>query len=122
VAIVAVVSVTVGFVLGLGIPLTLKALAQPRINLADQLGTNTACSYVSGAPTPPQFYLMSYSVHNSGDVDGFATVAIFIDASQVAITRYYVPAHEGLADSKLVSVNDCAAHGWDIRTMSVEKA
>lgn len=108
----AVVVVVVVVVLTVAVPYLQRAATQPNISLTE---TNASCSWFDVMT----FY---FTLVNSGDADGFATLGFYADSSQVKTNRYFVAAKTAAEKTESATVNDCGSVStYDIRILSVEK-
>jgi hypothetical protein len=117
-----------------GVPAIQRYLAQPKMSATDVGISNTPCqsSFFTG-PYPPQYYLFSFTIYNTGDADGFATVFFVLHedgqgnpfpGGGIVFTqdRYFLPAHSTVDKHANVQVLDCTPHTWDLKIGSTEKA
>lgn len=122
--VVAIVVVVIAF--GVALPLVEQSLAEPRIGL-----TNERPGHDPGScdnlffPGPPQYFTLSFTLYNTGEADGLATVQFFLDDAAVlgVWSQYFVAAHLGVDGILTASVNDCTgSHSFAVRITSVVKA
>ncbi len=66
-------------------------------------------------------YIYFFSIVNSGDADGIATVEYLIDGAVRDTQDYFVPAGTSIDRSFDVPVDDCETHTAAVRTGSVTK-
>lgn len=111
---------------GFGLPVITRSLAAPQIGL-----TNERTRVDRGAcdsflfPSPPEYLIHSFTLYNSGDADGLATVQFFIDGVAVlgVSGRYFVAAHGNVDGTLTAALYDCAGlHSFGVHIVSITKA
>ena len=121
VAVVAVVSV-----FGFGLPVLERSLAQPSIRLTNErpsLDRGSCAGFF--LPGPPQYLTIAFTLYNSGEVDGLATVRFLLDDVYVLGVegQYFVPAHGSTDGSLTARLNYCTGpNSFGVLIVSVVKA
>jgi hypothetical protein len=122
--VIAVIFVAMFF--GVGLPVVMRGLAAPQIGVTNERGSvdRGSCDNLF-FPGPPEYLTLAFTLYNSGDADGLATVQFFIDGVAVlgASGRYFVATHGTVDESLTTALYDCAgAHEFGAHITSVTKA
>lgn len=121
--------VIVGFVVGVTVLSNLSQNAaqerertspQPAISMSDLQGFRQLRSCV--ILIPPQHFIFEFSLRNTGDANGIATVTFSIDGNARDSANYYVFVGETASHSFTLSVSDCSDHSLGASVTRVVKA
>lgn len=96
-------------------PFILQWIAQPNIFMTEVTVT------ILGGEFCSDDYFYFFTIVNSGDADGFATVEYLIDGAVRDTQDYFVPAGTSIDRSFDVPVDDCETHTAAVRVGSVTK-
>ena len=104
----------------------MRGLAAPQIGLTNErpsVDRGSCDSFLF--PGPPEYLTLAFTLYNSGDADGLATVQFFVDGAAVlgASGRYFVASHGTVDESLTATLYDCAGpHEFGAHITLVTKA
>ncbi len=101
----------------IAVPFIQEALQQPNITLTDKAQAISPCVFSSS-----QLFFFSFNLTNTGEADGFATVAVMVDGAIGSEDTFYVPRGTSVPGALSHTVNDCNNHSVDARITGVRRA
>ncbi len=101
----------------IAVPFIQEALKQPNITLTDKGQALGGCA--SGSS---QLFFFWFNLINTGEADGFVTVAVMVDGAIGSEDTFYVPRGTSVPGALSQTVNDCNDHSVDARITGVRRA
>jgi hypothetical protein len=101
----------------IAVPFIQEALKQPNITLTDKAQAILPCAFSSS-----QQFFFSFNLINTGEADGFVTVAVMVDGAIGSEDTFYVPRGTSVPGAVSHTVNDCNNHSVDVRITGVRRA
>jgi hypothetical protein len=101
----------------ISVPFIQEALKQPNITLTDKAQAWLGCTFSSS-----QQLFFSFNLINTGEADGFATVAVIVDGAIWSEDTFFVPRGTSVPGALSQTVNDCNDHSVDARITGVRRA
>ncbi len=102
----------------ISVPFIQEALKQPNITLTDK-----SQAWVGGCGfSSSQLFFFGFTLINTGEADGFATVAVMVDGAIGSEDTFYVPRGTSVPGAVSHTVNDCNNHRVDVRITGVRRA
>jgi len=107
IVVIVIAVVAIAFFLAVGLPLIQQSVAAPKITLTDATYTTFGCGLFG-----PYYYTFTwtFTLVNTGNADGFATVTFYVNGEAVAYNLYFVPA--GAQITRIASVRGPDHGGW----------
>ncbi len=107
----------------IAVPFIQEALKQPNITLTDKAQAWAGgCILGSSQPFFSQLFFSSFNLINTGEADGFVTVAVMVDGAIGSEDTFYVPRGTSVPGALSHTVNDCNDHSVDVRITGVRRA
>ncbi len=102
----------------IAVPFIQEALKQPNITLTDRAQARlSGCAFSSS-----QQFFFSFNLINTGEADGFVTVAVMVDGAIGSEDTFFVPRGTSVPGALSQTVNDCNDHSVDVRITGVRRA
>ncbi len=85
-------------------------------------GSGNDVNFYINAQTCTETVTFSFTLVNSGNANGYATVRLQVDGQAVWTNRYYVPQGQQVPENGSVTLSDCNSHSINVVVSSQEKA